>query len=169
VRLGRPELVATDLRALPPMPDAVLLEAMRAQSEAFLADDVAGLAGVASSYADMGAALLAAETWAQAADSSAGSDRERASWALLSMVSERLCESPRTVALRRRPTLITNREAQVSADASTGWTSSEIAEKRFISVRTVDNHLSSVYRKLGIGGRDDLRELLGILTARRKE
>jgi len=166
VRLGRPELVVADLRALPPMSGADLLEAMRAQSEALLAGDVAALAEVASSYADMGAALLAAETWAQAADSSAGSDQERASWALLSMVSERLCESPRTMALRRRPTLITKREAQVSADASTGSTSPEIAEKRFISVRTVDNHLSSVYRKLGIGGRDELRELLGILTGR---
>ena len=33
-------------------------------------------------------------------------------------------------------------------------------------MRTVDNRLSSVYHKLGIGGRDELRDLLGFLTAR---
>ncbi len=44
--------------------------------------------------------------------------------------------------------------------AARGYTSPEIAERRYISVRTVDNHLRSVYRKLGVGGRAELSSVL---------
>ena len=44
--------------------------------------------------------------------------------------------------------------------ATKGMTGPQIAEDYFISVRTVDNHLSSVYRKLNIGGREELQGLL---------
>ena len=36
----------------------------------------------------------------------------------------------------------------------------EIAERLVVSVRTVDNHLAKVYRKLGVSGRAELRVLL---------
>jgi DNA-binding CsgD family transcriptional regulator len=38
--------------------------------------------------------------------------------------------------------------------------SREIAERLYLSRRTVDNHLGSIYRQLGMHGRDDLRVLL---------
>lgn len=65
-----------------------------------------------------------------------------------------------TPALRARPNLVTKRETDIAMAAASGGTSPEIAESRFLSVRTVDNHLSSVYRKLGAGGREELRSLL---------
>ena len=40
----------------------------------------------------------------------------------------------------------------------------EIAEQVGLSVRTVDNHLTRVYRKLGIAGRDELAEALADLS-----
>jgi DNA-binding CsgD family transcriptional regulator len=39
-------------------------------------------------------------------------------------------------------------------------TSSAIAEVLVLAVRTVDNHLRSVYSKLGIAGRNELAKVL---------
>jgi DNA-binding CsgD family transcriptional regulator len=35
-----------------------------------------------------------------------------------------------------------------------------IAERLYVSVRTVDNHLGRIYTKLGVAGRSDLRDIL---------
>jgi DNA-binding CsgD family transcriptional regulator len=40
--------------------------------------------------------------------------------------------------------------------AAAGKTSRQIAEALFVSVRTVDNHLGRVYRKLEVKGRAEL-------------
>jgi predicted ATPase/DNA-binding CsgD family transcriptional regulator len=45
------------------------------------------------------------------------------------------------------------REAQVLRLVATGLTNAEVAEKLFLSSRTVDWHLSSIYRKLGLHSR----------------
>jgi DNA-binding CsgD family transcriptional regulator len=78
----------------------------------------------------------------------------------LSIANEQLCEKPDTPALRARPLLVSGREVQVAVEAAGGLTSAEIAGRLFISRRTVDNHLRSVYRKVGITGRDELAALL---------
>ena len=51
---------------------------------------------------------------------------------------------------------LTAREREIALLASGGASSREIAERLVISVRTVDNHLQNVYRKLGITRRQDL-------------
>ena len=43
---------------------------------------------------------------------------------------------------------------------ASGATNREIAERLYLSKRTVDSHLSSVYRKLGVAGRAELRTAL---------
>jgi DNA-binding CsgD family transcriptional regulator len=46
--------------------------------------------------------------------------------------------------------------------AAAGLTNREIAESLFVTVKAVQWHLGHVYRKLGIGGREDLpAELAG--------
>lgn len=55
---------------------------------------------------------------------------------------------------------LTLQEQRVAVLASRRLRSREIAEQLTISVRTVDNHLSSVYRKLGVHTRDALYEAL---------
>ena len=53
---------------------------------------------------------------------------------------------------------------EVATLAARGRTSPEIAEALHLSVRTVDTHLSRVYRKLQIDGRHELAAALGIAT-----
>ncbi len=63
---------------------------------------------------------------------------------------------------RARPTegwaALTPAEREVVELAADGLTNPEIAEKLFISPRTVQGHLARVYRKLGILSRRELRE-----------
>ena len=56
--------------------------------------------------------------------------------------------------------LVPARQLEVAALAATGRTDREIAEALSLSVRTVSNHLSRLYRDTGIGGREDLTVLL---------
>ncbi|MFE3194139.1 response regulator transcription factor [Nocardia sp. NPDC059240] len=51
---------------------------------------------------------------------------------------------------------LTRRERVISALAAQGMSNREIAERLFISVRTVENHLQRCYIKLGIHSRQEL-------------
>ena len=59
--------------------------------------------------------------------------------------------------------VLTAREAEVLALVQRRLTNAEIAEQLFVSVRTVETHVSSVLRKLGAG---DRRALASIVAAR---
>ncbi len=55
---------------------------------------------------------------------------------------------------------LTPREREIALLAGGGASSREIAGRLVISVRTVDNHLHSAYRKLGVTHRQDLARVL---------
>jgi two-component system, NarL family, response regulator NreC len=55
-----------------------------------------------------------------------------------------------------RKDLLTQREQQVCQLLAYGHTNSEIAEKLFISERTVESHRSNIYAKLGLNNRVEL-------------
>jgi DNA-binding CsgD family transcriptional regulator len=57
--------------------------------------------------------------------------------------------------------LLTDREWEVAALAAAGLASRDVAARLSLSVRTVDNLLGRVYRKLGIPGRGGLMEVFG--------
>jgi DNA-binding CsgD family transcriptional regulator len=74
-------------------------------------------------------------------------------------------ELPRTVAARSDSAL-TDAERRVAEQIVGGTTSREAAEKLFISARTVEAHLASIYRKLGVHSRSELRRALSIQLSR---
>ena len=65
----------------------------------------------------------------------------------------------------RRPSLsgvdaLTTNERRVAALAAEGSSNREIAQTLYVSPKTVEKHLTAAYRKLGVGGREDLRRAL---------
>ncbi|MET9592090.1 LuxR C-terminal-related transcriptional regulator [Streptomyces sp. NPDC006516] len=61
------------------------------------------------------------------------------------------------------PTL-TSQELRIGQLAQAGYSNRQIADTLFLAVRTVEFHLSSVYRKLRIAGRRDLHKVLGSMS-----
>lgn len=56
--------------------------------------------------------------------------------------------------------VLTKRECEVARCAAAGATSRQIADQLFINIRTVDSHLGSIYRKLGVANRAGLATLV---------
>lgn len=54
-------------------------------------------------------------------------------------------------------TRLTAAETEVAGLAAAGFSNRAIAERRRSSIRTVGHQLASVYAKLGVGGRRELR------------
>ena len=69
--------------------------------------------------------------------------------------AERAQEEINRLGLRRRPSSseLTVNEQRVADLAASGLTNSEIAARLFLSPRTVEAHLSRIYRKLGVKSR----------------
>ena len=59
---------------------------------------------------------------------------------------------------------LTAQQREIVILASRGLTNSEIADRLFLSPRTVASHLYRSYPKLGIAGRHQLRDLLDQAT-----
>jgi DNA-binding CsgD family transcriptional regulator len=68
-------------------------------------------------------------------------------------------ELPR-IAPARSGDHLTSAEQRVADQIAAGATSQEAAAALFISVRTVDTHVASIYRKLGVRTRSELRRTL---------
>lgn len=63
--------------------------------------------------------------------------------------------TPETVAPETYPAGLSAREVDVLRLVARGMTNAEVAEKLFISSRTVGWHFGSIYRKLGFGSRTE--------------
>ena len=61
-------------------------------------------------------------------------------------------------ATRLHPAGLTSRQADVLELVAEGYTNAEIAKRLFLSVRTVDHHVSSILGKLGVGTRREAAE-----------
>jgi DNA-binding CsgD family transcriptional regulator len=67
---------------------------------------------------------------------------------------------PRRLVLTGPESLSAN-ERRVAAMAAEQMTDKDIAQALFVTTRTVEEHLESIYRKLGIGSRTELADALG--------
>jgi predicted ATPase/DNA-binding CsgD family transcriptional regulator/DNA-binding XRE family transcriptional regulator len=54
-----------------------------------------------------------------------------------------------------RPENLTSRQAEVLAQLATGLSNKQIAAELYLSTATVERHLATIYRNLGLGGRVD--------------
>ena len=62
--------------------------------------------------------------------------------------------------IAQRADLLTPQEFQVAQAAVAGATNREIADALFLSQKTVEFHLSAIYRRLGVRSRAELKTLL---------
>ncbi len=167
LRLGALQ-VAPRLLALAGWVQGPLIQAAAAQAAAMVAGNGAGLDQAADDWAALTMWLHAAECSASAsrAHGQAGSRRRAAASASRVETFLDHCDGPRPTGLilsLAAPTL-TRREREVALLAQTGLSSQAIAERLYLSVRTVDSHLASIYSKLGITGRRDLTAALTTLA-----
>nr|BFE76259.1 hypothetical protein GCM10020092_095600 [Actinoplanes digitatis] len=119
------------------------------------------LFAVAREFAVLGYQLFAAEAAAGAVRifRQARDPRALAASTLMADVLGR-CGTMRTPALLAIQPALTVRERQVAELAAEGVRSREIADRLYLSPRTVENHLQRVYTKLGVNGRVELAPAL---------
>ncbi|MCU1481187.1 MAG: hypothetical protein JWQ19_1973 [Subtercola sp.] len=162
VRLRRPAAVLTSLRSMTAESNSELIAAITAHAEAAAASDPVTLLVAAERLVGAGMLAGAADAARHAIDCASGSLRGSIIRQAESIV--RLSSGTRavgTVSRTAKPTGgLTERERMIAVAAARRERSSEIAAQLGLSVRTVDNHLRQVYRKLGIAGRSDLAEAL---------
>jgi DNA-binding CsgD family transcriptional regulator len=163
-RLGRADEVAERLGELAEVGQGAYLRILADNAAAHARGDPHGLGDAAERFAALGFNLRAAESAMAASEASARAHDQRgaARWARRATELAARCEAPATSDLvaRAGPAPLTNREREIAQLAADGLPSRVIAERLFVSVRTVDNHLARVYTKLGVAGRAELADVL---------
>ena len=151
-RLGEPGSVLPRLVELATACEGDLVAAYAAHAAAAARRDPEGLVAAADRFEQLGAVLLAAEAAAEAAQAfrRAGERRAASGLEVRSSALAAKCEGARTPALATPVVIVplSSRERDIASLAATGATSKDIADRLFLSVRTVNNHLQSVYSKL---------------------
>jgi DNA-binding CsgD family transcriptional regulator len=165
-RLGEPATVTDRLAALADECEGDLVAAYAGHAVAATGGEPAALVAAADAFERLGAILLAAEAASEAAQAHQrhGERRAAAAQGTRATTLAAACEGARTPSLAAPVMVVplTPRERDIAAYAAQGQSSKEIAERLYLSVRTVDNHLQNVYSKLGVSGR---RQLAAALTA----
>ena len=164
-RLGRPKDVLDEIARLAALTDSDFAAARLDHVLAMIDGRAQRLARVADLFESIGANLLAAEAAIAATDSARRAGDQRLATAL-TVRAERylgLCTGVTTPGLTTASASVdplTEREREIAFMAAGGLTSREIAEKLFVSQRTVGNHLQHIYDKLGVRGRAELGQVL---------
>jgi DNA-binding NarL/FixJ family response regulator len=137
--------------------DSSIGVARRALATGLERGDAATLLEAAAAFEALGSPLYAAE--AAGAASRCASGRPAAAARRRAEELARQVGDPTTPLLVGSPVstdVLTSRERLVAELAAGGASNAEIAQRLVLSVRTVENHLSRVYAKLGITSRSEL-------------
>ena len=155
--------------------DGPVPQAYANQALAIAADNGDQLVAAAADFDAIGFDLDAAETYAIAANAYRARGQTAAATAATRRTEERRakCAPVRTPMLslaQEHMTSLSAREREVAGLAGSGRTDGQIAEELFISVRTVNAHLRSVFAKLGVRSRRDLNAAMdGVAQVSRAE
>lgn len=165
VRLGRADLVLDALAASADAVGGELLPTLAAHARAAVARDARALEAASRRLEALGLLTGAADAAAQAAAvhrrvgrGEAARRGERRATALCQDL-----DGARGSAGSDPDVALTPRERQVVMLAVRRFRSREISNELGIAVRTVDNHLASAYRKLGVTNRLELAEVVAEL------
>jgi DNA-binding CsgD family transcriptional regulator len=163
-RIGAAAEVAGRLRELADAGDSALADARAGHAEALADGGAAPLEAAALRWRELGYAFLSAELLAAAsrAAGSAGDARRAAQLAREAAERTEALQGADIPGLRTTAgaEVLTPREREIAQLAAAGSSSQAIADQLFLSIRTVDNHLQSAYRKLGVAGRAELADAL---------
>ncbi|GJM37914.1 MAG: LuxR family transcriptional regulator [Acidimicrobiales bacterium] len=165
VRFGHAADVADEMVAAARLSTGRFTRALVEDAVATRDGDGRSLARLATRFHQFGAPVMAAESMARATHALEGDSTDAR------LADTRLALLTRAVGPFLTPPgapvtdALTERELDVAAAASGVRPSREVADELFISVRTVDNHLRQVYRKLGLAGRSELATALGPFVA----
>lgn len=169
VRLGHSEMVRDRLMTLVAgFDDDLVAQTFPVHASAIIDGDAAALGAVAAAFAEQRHPLLAAESFAQQGAVLESQGRGNAALIAYRNAEAHLTESGAapTPPLQRAHPLLTKRELEVARLAAGGLSNRAISEELIVSIRTVENHLASVFAKLGISRRSDLDE--SVLVTRRR-
>lgn len=145
--------------------EGTLSTAQLAHAKAIASGDPAQLEAAATRLLNLGALLWASEAFAEAAlgyltqNEHTAATRNATAYRALrkqGVGSER----PPLNAAMQVMMLLSSAERQVAVLAAQGHSNSTIAEQLFLSVRTVESHIATSYKKLGVHNRAALAELL---------
>jgi DNA-binding NarL/FixJ family response regulator len=159
IRQGQPSGVLRVLHAESPRPPAAIFGLVVDHAVALERDDAAALLRAAQALAAAGLRAGARDAARQALAAARAArlpDLARRARVAASRMGAGLAVD----AGGRIADVLTGREWDVASAAADRERNREIAERLGLSLRTVENHLASAYRKLGVGGRDELRALL---------
>jgi DNA-binding NarL/FixJ family response regulator len=142
---------------------------MAAHARGVVDADAEMLERAMAEFEAMDSLVYAAETAADLGDLRRREGDQRAA----SAAGQKMAQLIALVGGARTPSLLrgsgvdplTSREREVALLAADGLATKEIANRLYLSKRTVDTHLDRIYRKLGISSRDELPVALGSTVA----
>jgi DNA-binding CsgD family transcriptional regulator len=163
-RLGRANEVADRLRSLAAIAQGDYVAVLADNATGHARGDPDALGDASQRFAALGYNLRAAESAMAASEASARAHDQRTAtrWGRRATEVAARCEAPATPELfsTTGPMPLTNREREIALLAADGLPSRVIAERLYLSVRTVDNHLARIYTKLGVTSRSELPAVL---------
>lgn len=161
IRLGRAALVMNHIDRLAEEMDGETVQLFSRHAHALDDRDGSALDVLSARYREQGWILRSAEAAADAARAHRETGHEaesRRSAVRATVLSEEF--TALTPPVRDIPDGLSDRELEVARLAASGLSNHEIADRLYLSVRTVENHLSRIYGKLEIPDRTGLAEFM---------